>query len=57
MKKNISKVVKTVVPSKTIEKSKNQIADLAFNLVEKEVKKYSEVIGLEFGGSFAKELG
>ncbi len=54
MKKIISKVAKTVVPSKTIEKSKNQIADLAFKLVEKEVEKFSEVIGLEFGGSFAK---
>lgn len=54
MKKILSKVSKTVVPSKTIEKSKNQIADLAFKLVEKEVEKFPEVIGLEFGGSFAK---
>ena len=54
MKKIISKVSKTVIPSKTIEKSKNQIADLAFKLVEKEVGKFPEVIGLEFGGSFAK---
>ena len=54
MKKIISKVEKSVVPSKTIEKSKKQIADLAFKLVKKEVEKFSEVIGLEFGGSFAK---
>ena len=54
MKKNISKVEKTVIPSKTIEKSKKQIANLAFKLVEKEVQKFSEVVGLEFGGSFAK---
>jgi tRNA nucleotidyltransferase (CCA-adding enzyme) len=27
---------------------------LAYDLVEKEIEKYSEVIGLEFGGSFAK---
>jgi len=50
----ISKVSKTVIPSKIIEKSKKQIAESAFSLVEKEIKKYSEVIGLEFGGSFAK---
>jgi len=54
MKQVISKVSKSVVPSKAIEKSKKHIADISFCLVEKEVKKYSEVIGLEFGGSFAK---
>ena len=54
MKQIISKVSKTVVPSKTIEKMKNNIAEIAFRLVEKEIEKYSEVIGLEFGGSFAK---
>ena len=54
MKQIISKISKSVIPSKIIEKSKNQIADIAFNLVEKEIEKYSEVIGLEFGGSFAK---
>ncbi len=54
MKEIISKVSKLVVPSKAIETSKNQIGKIAFNLVEKEVEKYSEVVGLEFGGSFAK---
>jgi len=54
MKQIISKVSKSVVPLKTTEKSKKQIADIAFSLVEKEIEKYSEVIGLEFGGSFAK---
>ena len=54
MKKIISKVVKAVVPSKTVERTKIQSADLAFKLVEKEVKKFPEVVGLEFGGSFAK---
>jgi tRNA nucleotidyltransferase (CCA-adding enzyme) len=54
MKQIISKVSKSVIPSKIIEKSKNQIADIAFNLVEKEIEKHSEVVGLEFGGSFAK---
>ena len=54
MKQVISKVAKTVVPSKTIEKAKKGISELAYNLVEKEIKKFPEVIGLEFGGSFAK---
>ena len=54
MKQIISKVAKTVVPSKTIEKTKKGISELAYNLVEKEIKKFPEVIGLEFGGSFAK---
>ncbi|MFQ5781666.1 MAG: CCA tRNA nucleotidyltransferase [Nitrosopumilus sp.] len=54
MKKIISKVSKTVIPSKIMEKSKKQTSELAFQLVEKEVKKFPEVVGLEFGGSFAK---
>jgi len=54
MKQIISKISKSVIPSKTMENSKKQIAELAFNLVKKEIKKFPEVIGLEFGGSFAK---
>ena len=54
MKQIISKIAKIVVPSKTIEKTKKGISELAYNLVEKEIKKFPEVIGLEFGGSFAK---
>ena len=54
MKQIISKIAKDVIPSSSEEKSKNKIAKLAFELVEKEVRKYPEIIGLEFGGSFAK---
>ncbi len=54
MKQIISKISKSVIPSKTTERSKKQIAELAFNLVEKEIEKFPEVTGLEFGGSFAK---
>jgi len=54
MKQIISKVSKTVIPSKPVEKIKNDIAEISFRLVEKEIEKYSEVVGLEFGGSFAK---
>lgn len=54
MKKIISKVRKSVIPNKSLEKSKREIADLAFKLVEGQLKEFPEVIGLEFGGSFAK---
>jgi len=37
MKELISKIQKSVVPTKTIEKSKSKIADLAFKLVENEI--------------------
>ena len=55
MKNIISKVSKDVVPSKTITKSKKEISKLAYELVKKEVEQFSEVIGVEFGGSFAKD--
>ena len=54
MKEIISKVRKMVIPTKSLEKSKKEIANLAFKLVEEQTKKIPEVIGLEFGGSFAK---
>ena len=54
MKQFIVKISKIVIPSKTIEKSKKHVAELAFKLVKKEIKKFPEVTGLEFGGSFAK---
>ena len=54
MKQIISKVSRIVIPSKAMEKSKNHIAELAFKLVKKEIRKFPEVTGLEFGGSFAK---
>jgi len=54
MKNIISTVSKDVIPSKSLEESKKRIAELAFNLVQKEIIKFPEIIGLEFGGSFAK---
>ncbi len=54
MKQIISKISKSVIPSKITEKSKKLIAELAFNLVKKEAEKFTEVTGLEFGGSYAK---
>ena len=37
MKTIITKIAKTVVPSDTIKKSKKQTAELAFDLVKKEI--------------------
>ena len=54
MKQVISKIGKSVMPSKNIEKSKKQIADEAFTLVENQIRNYPEIVGLEFGGSYAK---
>ncbi|MDH3619188.1 MAG: CCA tRNA nucleotidyltransferase, partial [Nitrosopumilus sp.] len=54
MKHVIYQISKVVIPSKLMEKSKKQISEIAFDLVRKEIEKYPEVIGLEFGGSFAK---
>ena len=55
MKQIISKVSKLVVPSKTMEKSKKEISELAYALVKKEIERFSEIIELEFGGSYAKD--
>ena len=52
--KNISDISKKVTPTKTIQTSKEKIARTAFDLVEKEVKKFPEIKGIEFGGSYAK---
>ena len=55
MKQIISKIGKTTIPSKINQKSKKEIADKVYKLVEKEIQKYSEVVELEFGGSYAKD--
>ena len=54
MKKIITSVMKNVIPTKTVEKSKENIAQTALELVKKEIIKFPEIIGVEFGGSFAK---
>lgn len=54
MKKVISKAKQVVIPSPTLEKSKKKIANLVYELVEKQIKKFPDVVGLELGGSFAK---
>ena len=37
-----------------IQASKEKISKTAFDLVEKQVRRFPEIIGIEFGGSFAK---
>lgn len=55
MKQILSKIRKSVIISKNIKKLKKQIADEAYLLVENQIKNYPEIIGLEFGGSYAKD--
>jgi tRNA nucleotidyltransferase (CCA-adding enzyme) len=55
MKQIIYKIKKSVIPSKNIKKLKKQIADEAFDLVENQIRNYPEIVGLEFGGSYAKD--
>ena len=54
MKSVISKIKNSIIPSKSLEKSKAQIAKLALKLVESQIKDFPEVVSLELGGSFAK---
>ncbi len=54
MKKIITNITKNVIPTKTVEKSKKSIAEIALELVKKEIVKFPEIVGVEFGGSFAK---
>ena len=54
MKQIISSIRKKVIPTKQKDKEKSDIAKLALELVKKEVSKYSDVVSVELGGSFAK---
>ena len=54
MKKIITQAKKLVIPSRSLESSKKKIANQALRLVEVQIKNYPEILGAEFGGSFAK---
>ncbi|HSG73619.1 MAG TPA: CCA tRNA nucleotidyltransferase [Nitrosopumilaceae archaeon] len=54
MKEVIAKAMRLSVPSKKIQHDKTNVAKIAFNLVSKQVTKYSQITGLEFGGSYVK---
>ena len=54
MKKIIANVIEGCNSTNTIEKSKKGIAETALELVKKEIEKFPEIIGVEFGGSYTK---
>jgi len=54
MKKILENAMRDSVPSKTLQQEKTKVAKLAFNLVRKQVTMYSEITGVEFGGSYVK---
>jgi tRNA nucleotidyltransferase (CCA-adding enzyme) len=54
MKQIIEKARMLSVPSKKLQQEKTNVAKLAFNLVRKQVAKYSQITGVEFGGSYVK---
>ena len=54
MKSILENARKLSIPSKKVDHEKTKVAKLAFNLVSKQVAKYSEITGVEFGGSYVK---
>jgi len=54
MNQVLNKAKRNVIPSKKLQTEKSKVAHIAFNLVEKQVSKYPEVLSVEFGGSYAK---
>ena len=45
---------KIVTPSNKLQREKTKVAKIAFELIQNEVIKYPQVVGVEFGGSYAK---
>ena len=54
MKLILEKARKLSIPSEKLQKEKNQIAKVAFDLVREQVSKYPQIISVDFGGSYAK---
>lgn len=54
MKQVIELIKKNVIPTKSQELKKRKIAGIVFDLVKNEISKYSEIVDVEYGGSFAK---
>jgi len=54
MKKIIEKVIRGVIPTKKLEQEKSRVATIAFDLVDRQVSKYPQIVQVEFGGSYAK---
>ena len=54
MKHVLEQARKLAIPSKKLQQEKTKIAKLAFDLVRKQVSKHSQIVAVEFGGSYAK---
>ena len=54
MKQTMLVVKKSLIPTKNESDSIKKIADLAFGLIQNEARKFPEIVGIEFGGSYAK---
>lgn len=55
MKSVIIAAKKLVIPSKKLRDEKDKIANQIFELVKKNASKFSEIVDVEFGGSYAKD--
>ncbi len=53
MKKIIEKVRRSIIPTKKLEQEKSRVATIAFDLVDRQVSKYPQIVQVEFGGSYA----
>ena len=54
MKTVLKEAEKLVIPSRKVEHEKIKIARLAFELVDREISKHSQIKAIEFGGSYPK---
>jgi tRNA nucleotidyltransferase (CCA-adding enzyme) len=54
MKQIMEQARRLAIPSKKLQQDKTKVAKLAFNLVRKQITKYSQITGVEFGGSYVK---
>jgi len=54
MKQILEQARRFAIPSKKLQREKTKVAKLAFNLVRKQISKYSQITGVEFGGSYVK---
>lgn len=50
----LNQIKKKVVPAKSLQARKDKLVSKVIDLVSRETAKYSQVIGIELGGSFAK---
>ncbi len=53
MKKIIEKVSRGIIPTKKLEQEKSRVATSAFDLIDRQVSKYPQIVQVEFGGSYA----